>query len=81
MYFAKFRKYINIKIEAKDVPKDIFCQYIFTLVNLKRWEDANDFKPILLNLQSFGNLKYFFSHENFILLIYSVMLISQKDSK
>ena len=48
----------------------MFCDTFWSFLNLKDYEKASEFLPIVKSLGNFGEIKYFFDHENFIKLVW-----------
>lgn len=59
---------------ANSVPKSIFCQMLWAIIQSKHFEFAKEFIPIINNLKTFGDIKYFFDHDNFIKLSWSLII-------
>ena len=75
---ARMGCYLQAQIPAVSVPKQQFCYFLFALVNTKQWDQVEKFMPIVQQLQTYGDLKYFFSHADFVHLVYALMLIHLK---
>ena len=61
---------------ANSVPKSIFCQTLWAIVQSKHFDLAKEFIPIVNNLKSFGDIKYFFDHDNFVKLSWSLIILN-----
>ena len=69
---------------ANSVPKSIFCQTLWSMIQCKCFDFAKEFIPIVNNLKSFGDIKFFFDHDNFIKLSWSLIILnfnSETDDK
>lgn len=61
-------------LNANKIPKSYFCQTFWAIVQNKYFDIAKDFIPIMNNLIDFGDIKYFFSHDNFIKLSWATIV-------
>jgi hypothetical protein len=59
-----------------DVPKNYFCQTLWSICELNQIKFFNEFVPIISNLRTFGDIKYFFDHNNFIRMTWSILTAS-----
>ncbi|KRX08409.1 hypothetical protein PPERSA_08608 [Pseudocohnilembus persalinus] len=74
----KFFEQIQTQIgTAYDVPKPYFSQFLYSLCQQHAFDFAIDFLPIIQDLRKYGNIKYFFSHDDFVRLIYSAVILTQ----
>jgi len=61
---------------ANSVPKSIFCQTLWSMIQCKNFDFAKEFIPIVNNLRTFGDIKFFFDHDNFIKLSWSLIILN-----
>lgn len=61
-------------LNPNKIPKSYFCQSYWAIVQNKYFDIAKDFIPIMNNLIDFGDIKYFFSHDNFIKLSWAIIV-------
>ena len=73
---ANFNMVLQEINNANSVPKAIFCQTFWANIQCKNFEFAKEFIPIVNNLKSFGDVKYFFDHDNFIKLSWSLIILN-----
>lgn len=71
----QFRRVLQEIPNANSVPKAIFCQTLWALVQSKHFELAKEFIAIINNLREFGDVKYFFDHDNFVKLSWSLVIL------
>ena len=62
---------INSKVVM--ITKRSFCSTFFALVNSGRCENPQLFSAIIYELHKYGDFKYFFSHRDFIKLVWSLL--------
>ncbi|EAR90623.2 hypothetical protein TTHERM_00123730 (macronuclear) [Tetrahymena thermophila SB210] len=75
---AQFIQLLEQRFEKQtEVPKPYFCRTLFSLVQHLKFDLANEFIPIVKELMKYGDIKYFFSHEDFIRLTWSLLLQEQ----
>jgi len=62
------------------IPKNLFAKAFFGFVEIGELDKAEDFLPIVDELCKYGEIKYFFDHEDFIRLIWSISTLINNDT-
>lgn len=68
---------INSKVVM--ITKRSFCSTFFALVNCGRCENPKLFSAIIYELHKYGDFKFFFSHRDFIKLVWSLLTTQFQD--
>jgi hypothetical protein len=77
----KFIEYLLAKIgHINNIPKPAFCNSFYSYTEMHH-PDAPEFLNIVEELCKYGQIKYFFDHDNFIRMIWSVATLINLDPK
>ena len=66
--------------DARLVPKNVFAETLFALTLVGQYELALEFVPILTELGSYGDFKYFFDHSGYIRIVWSLTTLALRNN-
>lgn len=65
--------------DVKLIPKSVFAETFYSLILIGKHKIAVEFLPIVNELGSYGNIKYFFDHSSYIRLIWSLAALTLRN--
>jgi hypothetical protein len=73
---SEFFKEVSSRLPAAiSVPKNLFCQTMWAAVQNNRVALAAEFVRIINNMLEFGDVRFFFDHDNFVKMSWSSIVI------
>ena len=75
-----FAKKLADKIITLEIPKNCFCTTFWAFIQVHEFDKSQEFLDIIYNMKSFGEIKYFFNHDNYIMMIWTLMLSLIKEN-
>ena len=75
---AGFYSQIVNLVAPHEVPKQYFCRYLQSLVEQLSLTKALEFLPFVEELREYGEIQFFFSHEDYVRLMWSSLILQQQ---
>ncbi|EGR31601.1 hypothetical protein IMG5_106540 [Ichthyophthirius multifiliis] len=74
---SEFLSFIEQQLTPTSIPKPYFAKIIYSFTQHMKFSQALPLIPIIKELMKYGDIKYFFSHEDYIRICWSSLLLEQ----